>query len=160
MLGWLKSLFKKEKTMQPDYDALLIEQLKRHEGFRSAPYHDTEGHLTVGYGRALFKNPLTREEAAYLLSNDVQEAIQAAKRITPMWGSLSQERQLVLVNMVFQMGEAGVANFRKMFRALEAGDYDKAADEMLDSRWYIQTPNRAAELSEQMRTGVMRTSPA
>lgn len=131
----------------------LIEQIKRHEGYRSKPYNDTLGKLTVGYGRALYENPLTKEEAEYLLQNDVEKSINLASNLTPAWHNLNAVRRAVLVNMVFQLGAGGVKRFRRMIAALENGDYETAADEMLDSRWYKQTPNRALELSKLMRSG-------
>jgi len=62
-------------------------------------------------------------------------------------------RQAVLVNMAFQMGIQGVQKFKKTLSLVEMGDYDGAADGMLKSLWAKQTPNRAAEMAQQMRSG-------
>ena len=41
-----------------------------------------------------------------------------------------------------QLGEGGVSKFKNMFAALEAGDYAEGCEQMLDSKWHMQTPNR------------------
>ncbi|BCV03392.1 MAG: hypothetical protein CM15mV66_210 [uncultured marine virus] len=53
--------------------------------------------------------------------------------------------------MVYQMGEGGVSKFKGMLSALRKGKYTDASDEMIDSLWYRQTPNRASELALTMR---------
>ena len=45
----------------------LIEDLKRDEGFRSHPYRDTVGKLTIGYGRNLDDVGISEREAEQLL---------------------------------------------------------------------------------------------
>ena len=57
----------------------------------------------------------------------------------------------ILYNMVYQMGVKGVLNFKNMIKALEAKDYKRAGDEMLDSKWAKQTPARANRLSKAMK---------
>jgi lysozyme len=57
------------------------------------------------------------------------------------------------MNMAFQMGITGLMKFKKTLSLVEMGLYDDAADNMLKSLWAKQTPNRAAEMAEQMRTG-------
>ena len=69
----------------------------------------------------------------------------------PIVLTLTQSRQEVLFNMAYQLGVNGLLKFKNMWSAIEARDYNKAADEMLDSRWYTQTPNRAKKLSDIMR---------
>jgi lysozyme len=58
----------------------------------------------------------------------------------------------VLIEMCFQLGVTGVSKFRNMFEALKIPDYNKASEEMLDSKWYEQTPARAKSLSYIMRS--------
>ena len=62
-------------------------------------------------------------------------------------------RRSVLINMAFQLGVSGLMKFKRFIAAYRAGDFVTASKEMLDSRWAMQTPNRAKELSEQMLTG-------
>ena len=59
--------------------------------------------------------------------------------------------QEVVLNMCYQLGVTGVSKFRRAISALQEGDWDEAANEMLDSLWARQTPNRAKELSNIVR---------
>ena len=56
----------------------------------------------------------------------------------------------VVVEMVSQMGIDGVSQFKNFISALEKGDYEKAAQEMRDSRWGKQTPKIAETLANKM----------
>ncbi len=140
-----------------------LEILKGYEGFSGTPYMDTAGHRSIGYGHNLDVSPLpgdrdynarplTEAEAEAILSQDVKAAERSLQRMVPeVMGSIPQDKRDVLIRMSFQMGAAGVAKFRKMLSALEAGNYPRAAEEMLDSRWARQVPRRAGEEAERMR---------
>ena len=69
------------------------------------------------------------------------------------WRKINDARQAVLINMAFNIGLSGLFKFKKTISAIKGGFYEKAAKEMLDSKWANQVGNRATELSEQMRTG-------
>ena len=129
--------------------SLIQEMLMRHEGFRGTPYLDTKGNWTIGYGR---HRPITEEEGRYLLDNDIELARQGLPRILPCFARLSEIRQSVLIDMYVNMGMPRLRLFVKTLDAVECGDWGIAADEMLDSRWARELPNRAGELSEMMRT--------
>ena len=59
--------------------------------------------------------------------------------------------QHVLVNMCFQLGQGGLSKFKKNFKtAVEDYQWQRASEEMLDSRWAGQTPERAQRLSERV----------
>ncbi|MCV6587566.1 MAG: hypothetical protein OIF57_00865 [Marinobacterium sp.] len=73
----------------------------------------------------------------------------------PIFTRLDAARQLVLANMAYNLGVPRLKGFRKMWRALEQGDYKLAAAEMLDSRWARQVGKRATELAEQRRAGTL-----
>jgi len=133
-----------------------IEQIKRHEGLVLHAYKDSLGFLTIGYGRLIDKakhGGISEAEAEYLLQNDVSIVLAALHKNIPFFDNLCVQRQAVLVNMAFQMGISGVQKFKKTLSLVEVGDYNGAADNMLKSLWAKQTPNRAAEMAEQMRTG-------
>lgn len=131
--------------------AALMDRIRGHEGLVLTPYQDSLGFWTVGYGTKL---PLTRAEAERLLEWRAVAAIGALVERLPWVTSLDDVRQSVLAEMAYQMGVGGVLGFRKMLAAAERGDFDTAADEMLDSKWHQQTPARAELLSQIMRTGV------
>lgn len=133
-----------------------VAQIKRHEGLVLHAYNDSLGYLTIGYGRLIDKakhGGISEAEAEYLLQNDVSIVLAALHRNIPFFDSLCVARQAVLVNMAFQMGIQGVQKFKKTLSLVEMGLYDEAADNMLKSLWAKQTPNRANEMAEQMRTG-------
>mgnify|MGYP001578375852 CR=1 FL=1 len=136
---------------------IVMEDLKRHEGFRKLPYKDSLGVLTVGYGRNLDNKGVSQLEAEYMLRNDVIETLEKLSALS-FWESLNEDRQSVLVNMVVNIGFQGLMNFRKMIVALGAGDYKGAAIEMLDSLWASQVGKRATELSRLMRDGEQPTA--
>jgi lysozyme len=62
-------------------------------------------------------------------------------------------RRFVVKNMLFNIGLGRLLGFKKMLAAVRAGDYDRAAEEMMDSKWARQVKGRAVELAEMMRTG-------
>lgn len=128
--------------------------IKRHEGFRARPYTDSLGHLTVGWGRALDQNPLTEEEGEFLFQRDYTRAVNAAMAAAgpDTFGSLGIARQAALVSMAFQLGAAGLDEFKNMLSAIKAGDWQLACREALDSRWAEQTQIRAQECAEMLLT--------
>ena len=131
----------------------LISQLQRDEGFRGRPYLDSEGHMTIGYGRNLDANPLTLAEGLYLLKGDIDQAERGVMVALPWVESLDAVRGAVLVNMAFNCGIAGLLTFKKMLTAIELGEYSKAAEQLLDSKYAKQVGGRAVRLAKQLETG-------
>ena len=128
------------------------EQLILHEGLRKKPYRCTAGKLTIGVGRNLDDKGISELEALYLLWNDMKDVMDALDRYA-WYRQLDPVRQKVMIDMAYNLGMAGLLKFRKMIAALELGDYQAAADQMLDSRWARQVKTRADRLAEMMRTG-------
>lgn len=123
----------------------------KHEGFRSKPYRDTVGKLTIGYGRNLEGKGITESEAMTLLIDDVQEAYIWLN--TQWWfRPLGQARQAAIIDMAM-MGETRFREFARLIDALEKGDFERAAMEMLSSEWEKQVGLRAHEDAEIMRRG-------
>ena len=131
---------------------LLRTQLERHEGLRLKPYRDTVGVLTVGYGRNLENVGISRDEADFMLDNDIDQVERQLKTVDEYW-DLSPNRQTVIANMAFNLGFAGLMGFKKMWAAIERRDFVEASNQMLNSKWARQVGARAVELSEIMRTG-------
>jgi lysozyme len=132
--------------------AKLLDQLAAHEGIRLKPYLCPAGKLTIGIGRNLEDTGITRQEAFMLASNDIAR-IEATLAGLAFWAGLSDARQRVLCDMAFNMGLSGLMQFRKMLAAIEAQDFERAADEMLASKFAKQLPGRAETLARMMRTG-------
>ena len=131
----------------------LLASIKRHEGWRSKAYQDSEGIWTVGYGRNLQELEISLELGTSWLLEDIKNAEREARNF-PEWAYLdSAARKEAFVEMVFNMGTPRVSGFRNTLRAIREQDWDEAAAEMLDSRWARQVGVRARRLAEQMRTG-------
>lgn len=137
----------------------LISQIKRHEGAVRSPdgshqlYKCPADKWTLGYGRNVEERGITEDEADCLLSNDIIIAQRELVAAFPWFQSLDDVRQAVLVNMHFNLGIGRLRTFRNALAAMQIGNWDRAADEMLDSRWASQVGIRAVELAQQMRTG-------
>jgi lysozyme len=113
----------------------LREMLVRHEGLRLKPYRDTQRKLTIGVGGNLDDVGISREEALMLFDNDIATVRREAGRAFPWFSRLSPVRKDVVLNMTFNLGLPGFRRFKKTIDAIEAEDWEKAAREMLNSRW-------------------------
>lgn len=134
--------------------ARLYAQLEIDEGKRKKPYRDSEGILTIGIGRNLEDRGLRDNEIAFLLENDVLDAIGECRRLFRNFDQLNSVRQEVLVNMMFNLGYARLAGFKRMIAAVHASDWAEASRQMLDSKWATQVGARADRLAKAMRSGV------
>ena len=130
----------------------LIDQIKRHEGFRSKVYRCSEGVETIGYGRNLRDVGVSMAEAEMMLTADIHRSRIEAETL-PYWDDLNAVRKGVVINVLFNIGLPSWLRFKKANAALAVGDYETAALEMLDSKWATQVGGRAIELARQMRTG-------
>ena len=131
----------------------IFDQLKRDEGCRLTPYKDQVGKLTIGYGRNLDDVGISLDEANTLLQNDVRKAVADVNQHLPWAKGLDDARLGVLINMAFNMGIAGLLQFKNTLALIEAGEFDQAADAMLESKWATQVGPRAHRLAVQMRSG-------
>ena len=144
----------------------VAEQIMHHEGVRLAVYDDAtgkpieagdmvQGNPTIGVGRLLTdQRGITEDEVMILLKNDLTWVAEKAQTYG-FWNKLDSARQMVIMGMIFNMGNR-FDQFKKMIAALEVGDYVEASAQMMDSRWAKTVKGRAVELSEQMRTGVVK----
>ena len=152
----------------------LLKQLMKSEGLRLEVYQDTLGIDTIGVGRNLEDRGITKEEldaldipnietvyqhgitesdAMFLLENDVQIVEDELLKAHPCVAELDSVRQLVLVDMAFNMGVPRLCKFKKMWNAIHEEDFRTAAKEMLDSRWSIQVKRRSHKLAHAMHHG-------
>ena len=154
--------------------AHLLEELVKHEGLRLQVYQDTLGIDTIGIGRNLKDRGISKEEldeldiptidhvyeygiteadAMVLAENDVQIVEEELLRAHPCVEDLDAVRQLVLVDMAFNMGVPRLCKFKKMWNAVHEKKFDIAAKEMLDSRWANQVKSRSVKLANAMHNG-------
>lgn len=153
--------------------AKLKAQLVRHEGKRSKVYKDSLGILTIGVGFNLErgdakkriealgldfqkvkdgKQDLTDEQIFQLMDADTNTAIVNCKSVFPKFSELSDVRQRVLVDMMFNLGKPRFEGFKMMITHVKEGDFGKAADDMKNSKWYAQVGTRGSRLEAMMRT--------
>lgn len=132
-------------------------QLRRDEGEVLHEYKDSLGYSTIGIGVLIDGRKgggITKEESSYLFRNRLKTKTAELIARFPWAAKLDSARMGVLVNMAYQMGVTGLAGFKKMLQAVEAGDWQRAAAEMKDSQWYKDTPARCDRLRNQMVTGI------
>ena len=151
-----------------------VNKLIAHEGLRLQVYQDTLGIDTIGIGRnledrgitdeeldwmdmpsmdAVYEHGISEADAMYLAQNDVQIVEEELLRAHPCVEDLDAVRQLVVMDMAFNMGVPRLRKFKKMWNAIHENKFDVAAKEMLDSRWAIQVKSRAVKLSNAMHNG-------
>ena len=129
-------------------------QLVRHEGLRLKPYRCTAGKLTIGIGRNLDGRGISQKEAYAMLERDIHDCEQCLlDEIPNVYNGLDEIRQSVLLNMCFNLGIKGLLGFKNTLAFIGAGDWERAANGMLASKWAKQVGKRAIELSEMMRKG-------
>jgi len=129
-------------------------QLVRHEGLRLKPYRCTAGKLTIGIGRNLDDRGISQKEAYAMLERDILDfEQQLLDEIPDVYNGLDEVRQSVLLNMCFNIGLKGLLEFKNTLGFVAAGDWERAANNMLASKWAKQVGMRAIELSELMRKG-------
>ena len=141
-----------------NYDKL-IESVKKHEGFRDVVYRDTLNKRTVGFGHLCVEDhwedgkKYDKEYLEKILKEDLQYAINQGEGMCQDL-KISDDAKFLIIEMIFQLGSAGVQKFRKMWDALKEDppNYFEAHVQMLDSRWAKQTPNRAGEMSKKMQS--------
>jgi GH24 family phage-related lysozyme (muramidase) len=132
-------------------------RIKKHEGFIAKVYLDSLGKATIGYGHLLTEDDDFEEGIIYdkdileeLFDKDFNKAKQGMEELVGTL-DIAMAAKGIIIEMVFQLGKTGVSKFKNMFAALNEYDYTRAAEEMLNSAWYRQTPSRCEELSNLMR---------
>ncbi len=131
----------------------LRDDLLRDEGLRLKPYRCTAGKLTIGVGRNLDDNGITRDEALYLLDGDIERTRAELKRTFAWFDGLDDVRQEVIINMAFNLGISRFSGFHQTIHYIAKGDYAAASEQMLKSLWARQVGQRAVRLARQMREG-------
>ena len=129
-----------------DFKAL-IERIGVNEGFRSKPYQCSEDVWTIGHGLTW----LTEEESLNLLSGRVSKLHLKLSDDLDYYDDLPPEVQGVVIECCFQMGVKGWSMFKKAIKNMQDKNWKGAADEMLDSLWAKQTPERANRLADIVR---------
>ena len=135
----------------------LQDEIANDEGVVYETYHCSLGHLTGGIGHLItewdeefYEKPIgtkvPNQQVNDWFTKDIAVTINDCKIIFDNFDSLPEEAQLVIANMCFQLGRPRLSKFKNFIAAVKDEDWQRAGDEMQDSRWYKQTTNRADRL--------------
>ena len=139
----------------------LREELAEDEGCKYEIYLDHLGLPTMGIGHLITKDDpeyglgvgtvveQNRVQSAFNL--DITVTLEDCQRLYKDFNDLPEEVQLIIANMMFNLGYPRLSKFKGMKAGVDARSWSSAADEMVDSRWYTQVPNRARRLVDRMR---------
>jgi lysozyme len=126
--------------------------IRQHEGLSLSCYHCTAGKLTIGYGHNLDDLGITKDMAEFILQRDIEDAEAHLKQYYWFEG-LDSGRKAAITDMMFNLGPTRFSGFHNMIVALANGEFDKAADEAKDSKWYTQVKGRGETIVRIIRTG-------
>lgn len=155
------------RTMISASDPILLDMVRASEGFRPKPYTCPSGAWTIGYGynmeahgvpgdmvRAVIEGKgITKERAEKLMMLEIAVSLDWAKRIFPNFAVFSDNRQRVIVDMIFNMGPSGFQSFKQTIPLMCEGLWDQAAKNILASRYAKQVKGRAVRNAEMLRNG-------
>ena len=140
---------------------LLREQLEFDEGCKYEIYNDHLNLATFGIGHLIRETdpehgkplgtPVGKERVKEAFKADIEDTIEGCVNTFDDFYLLPHEVQLIIANMMFNLGYPRFNKFAKMIKAIHARDWDEAANQMVDSKWYTQVPNRAKRLEDRMR---------
>ena len=142
-----------------------IEQLRKElevdEGVKYEIYNDHLGYPTFGIGHLVRDNdpesgepvgtPVSEDRVIEAFNQDVETVLSDCNILYDDFDDLPEEAQLIIANMMFNLGRPRLSKFKGMKAGVDARDWKKAADEMIDSAWYRQVPNRAGRLVTRMK---------
>ena len=140
---------------------MLREQLEIDEGIKHEIYLDHLGLPTFGIGHLIKDSdpesgqpvgtPVSEERVIEAFESDLQSVLRDCNVLYSDFHNLPEEAQQIIANMMFNLGLPRLSKFRNMKACVEAKDWMGAGDEMMDSRWYNQVPNRAGRLVNRMK---------
>ena len=139
----------------------LQEELELDEGCKYEIYLDHLGYPTFGIGHLITENDpeygwevgasIDTHRVHETFESDIEGVLSDCFKLYSDFEDLPEEAQRVIANMMFNMGLTRLSKFKGMKRGVDAKNWNQAADEMVDSRWYNQVTNRANRLVERMR---------
>ena len=139
----------------------LRQELAEDEGCKYEIYLDHLGLPTFGIGHLVVEGDpehgqpvgtaVDEERVRQVFSLDIASTLDECQVLYPDFDDLPEEAQLIIANMMFNMGRPRLSKFKGMKAGVDARDWNRAADEMVDSRWYDQVTNRAKRLVARMR---------
>jgi len=139
------------------------DEIAEDEGIKYELYLCSEGHLTGGIGHLItewdaeyYDKPIgTKVEIDQVddwFAKDIKVSVKDCEDLFSNFSDLPEDIQHVLINMSFQLGRPTLSKFKNMIAAVHEEDYQEMANQMEDSRWFRQTPNRAQRLIDRVLT--------
>ena len=139
----------------------LREEIEYDEGNVEKIYLDHLGLPTFGIGHLVRESapahgwevgtPVSNDRCVEAFNEDIKTVVSDCYKLYPDFDDLPEEAQRIIANMCFNLGYPRLSKFKGMKRGVDARDWQSAADEMVDSRWYRQVTKRADRLVERMR---------
>ena len=139
----------------------LREEIEYDEGNVQKIYLDHLGLPTFGIGHLVRESDpeyglevgteVSKERCDSVFNEDVKTVIADCYKLYPDFDDLPEEVKRIIANMMFNLGATRMGKFKGMKAGVDARDWQKAADEMVDSLWYKQVTNRANRLVKRMR---------
>jgi len=120
----------------------ILDHIKEYEGYSNVLYKCTSNKWTIGYGRNLQDVGISKDEAEYMLNNDVDIAIQELEDNFDLW-NLPEAAQIVLVDMCYNLGLTKLLEFKLMLKAIQDDDWQEAAHQLMSSKYASQVKRRA-----------------
>ena len=140
---------------------MLREQLEIDEGVKYEIYLDHLGYPTFGIGHLVRESDpehglptgssVSRDRVSEAFESDLEGVLSDCRKLYPNIDDLPEEAQQIIANMMFNLGYPRLSKFKNMKRCVDDRDWVGAGDEMMDSRWYNQVPNRAGRLVNRMK---------
>ena len=140
----------------------LREELKVDEGVKYEIYLDHLGLPTFGIGHLILESdpehgqpvgtPISEDRVNECFASDTNTMLKECNVLFPDFETLPEEVQLIIANMMFNMGRPRLSKFKNFIKNINLANWQGAADEMIDSRWYKQVTSRADRLVNRMRS--------
>jgi lysozyme len=139
----------------------LIKQLMIDEGYVESVYNCSANKATFGIGHLITKadpeygKPIgtyvSRQRCEDAFEDDLVNVLKDCYALFPEFDSYSDEEQEIIANMAFNLGRNRLGKFKRFIAAVKDRDLREAANQMIDSSWYRQLPNRAGRLVKRMK---------
>lgn len=132
--------------------SLFIDHLVWAEGERLDLYKDSVGIMTIGVGHNIEEKGISQAVSRMMLEEDIHEVLGDVRTLS-YFNDLDEVRQLVVSDMVFNLGLSRFLRFKNLQASLAIGDWQLSAFNMKDSKWYVQVGRRAEKLEAAMISG-------
>ena len=124
----------------------LRSELVQDEGSRNVAYLDTRGNITAGIGHNLSAHAISDAIIQQWFADDIDLAAQTLDDEVPWWRTLPPNAQRVMVNLCFNMGWGTLKQFQHFLDAMQAQDWQRAADELQASAWWHEVGERGPRM--------------